>query len=91
MPGGHTAAATLFYAVVVIMLWPHLPKVGARFFLVTTAISVVLLVAISRIYLGVYFMTDCLAAVIEALLWLGICLSGASVHPAAVATARDQP
>ena len=89
-PSGHAAGATLFYAVVVIMLWPYLPKVGARFCLVTTVISVVLLVALSRIYLGGHFMTDCLAAVIEALLWLGICLSGASLHPAAVATPRDE-
>lgn len=89
-PSGHTVGATLYYAVVVIMLWPHLPKVGVRFCLVTTVTSVVLLVALSRIYLGVHFMTDCLAAVIEALLWLGICLSGTSLHPAAVATPRDE-
>ena len=73
-PSGHTAGAMLFYGIVVIWLWPRVPRVEARIVLLIAAISMVLLVAASRIVLGVHFMTDCIAAVFEAGVWLAICL-----------------
>lgn len=76
-PSGHTAGAMLFYGIVVVWLWPRLRGLGARIALPIAALLMVLLVAASRIVLGVHFMTDCIAAVIEAGAWLAICLFGA--------------
>ena len=89
-PSGHTAGATLFYAIVVILLWPHMPSVGARIALLTTATLLVLLVAVSRIFLGAHYMTDCVAATIEALVWLRICLNGAFRAPPVLSKPRDK-
>ena len=44
--------------------------------LVAAAAAMVLLVAASRIMLGVHFFSDCVAGVLEALVWLCICLAG---------------
>jgi len=73
-PSGHTAGAMLIYGIVVIWLWPRVRGLEARIALLIAAISMVLLVAASRIVLGVHFMTDCIAAMIEAGAWLAICL-----------------
>ena len=80
-PSGHTAGAMLFYGIVVVWLWPRVPGLEARIALLIAAILMVLLVAASRIVLGVHFMTDCIAAVIEAGAWLTICLFGAPGAP----------
>ena len=76
-PSGHTAGATLFYGIVVVWLSPRVSGVGARIALLIAATLMILLVAASRIVLGVHFMTDCIAAVIEAGAWLAICMLGA--------------
>ena len=76
-PSGHTAGAMLFYGVVVVWLWPRMRCLGAQLALSIAAMLMVLLVAASRLVLGVHFMTDCVAAVIEAGVWLAICLFGA--------------
>ena len=72
-PSGHTAGAMLFYGIVVVWLWPRVRRLEARIALLIAAVLMVLLVAASRIVLGVHFMTDCIAAVIEAGAWLAIC------------------
>lgn len=79
-PSGHTEGAMLFYGVVVIWLWPRMRAPWMRVALSIGAASLVLLVAASRIVLGLHFLSDCVAAVLEALLWLAICLAAA--HPA---------
>jgi undecaprenyl-diphosphatase len=73
-PSGHTAGAMLFYGIFLVWLWPRVRRLEARIALLIAAILMVLLVATSRIVLGVHFMTDCIAAVIDAGAWLAICL-----------------
>jgi undecaprenyl-diphosphatase len=76
-PSGHTAGATLLYGLLVFGLWPRMRSVAARLALLPGATAAVLLVGVSRIVMGVHFFSDCVAGVLEALLWLGICLWGA--------------
>jgi undecaprenyl-diphosphatase len=41
---------------------------------VLTAVLLIVLVAISRVYLGAHYLSDVVAAVIEGLLWLALSL-----------------
>jgi membrane-associated phospholipid phosphatase len=73
-PSGHVAAATLFYGVVAAML---IAKTGAwrwRAFIVLAALALVALVALTRMYLGVHYLSDVIAAFAGALAWLSLCL-----------------
>ena len=88
-PSGHVAGATLFYGLAVVWFWPRLRTGWARVALSLAAVSMVLLIAVSRIVLGVHYASDCVGAVIEGVLWLAICAPAA--HAAgAVAEARRQ-
>jgi len=90
-PSGHTAGAMLFYGIFVAWLWPCVRRPEARIALLITAILMVLLVAASRIVLGVHFMTDCIAAVIEAGAWLAICLFSAPRAAVSSSTRVGEP
>ncbi|WP_395406963.1 phosphatase PAP2 family protein [Pseudoduganella sp. UC29_106] len=73
-PSGHTVAATLFYG----LLACYLVMRGRRWLPVAGATLMVLLVACSRMYLGVHYLSDVLAAVAEGVAWLAICVTGMS-------------
>ena len=76
-PSGHTAGATLFYGVLAAYLmtvtrraW-HLP-------IVLAACVMVALVALSRVYLGMHYPSDVLAAMASSTAWLAIAFTGIS-------------
>lgn len=77
-PSGHTLAATVFYGVLACYLWTHARSPAERAALVVGALLMVALVAFSRVYLGVHYLTDVLAAVAEGLAWLAICVTAVS-------------
>lgn len=97
-PSGHTAGATLLYGLLVFALWPRvlrLPQAHAArqrlamLLLPCVAAAMVLSVAVSRIVLGVHFFSDCVAGVLEALVWLCICLAGGPSAAAVMAAPRN--
>lgn len=71
-PSGHTLGATVFYGFLVVLFWPGSTR-ATRVALVTLAVVMVPLVAASRIALGVHYFSDCVAAVVEGLVWLMVC------------------
>lgn len=75
-PSGHTAGAALFYGFLTALVFAH-PAAGRwRIAMAVVAVAMVLLVGLSRIYLGVHYFTDVVAALVEAALWLALCLAG---------------
>lgn len=76
-PSGHTAGAALFYGFLTALVFAHSGARRWRGPMVVLAVAMVLLVGLSRIYLGAHYFTDVVGAIVEALLWLGLCLSGA--------------
>ncbi|MDP9044594.1 MAG: phosphatase PAP2 family protein [Pseudomonadota bacterium] len=72
-PSGHTACATVFYGVLLGWAWSHWRGAAARAAWLFGAVGAVLLVATSRIALGEHYFSDCVAALLEGLLWLAIC------------------
>ena len=73
-PSGHTAGATLFYGfIAAYMVW-NTKKHWAQAVIVVGCAFMVALVGFSRIYLGVHYLSDVLAAMSVSIVWLVICL-----------------
>ncbi|MGV8894021.1 MAG: phosphatase PAP2 family protein [Burkholderiaceae bacterium] len=79
-PSGHTAATTLLYGVLAAYLISHLKPWRWRvvILVVTMAAMMVALVGLSRMYLGVHYLSDVLAATVEGIAWLALCLTVAT-------------
>lgn len=75
-PSGHVAGATLLYGVVAAMLVSGSIAWRTRVMIVLAAITMVALVALTRLYLGVHYLSDVLAAFAEGITWLTLCLTG---------------
>ena len=75
-PSGHMAGATLLYGLLAALLVTHVAKWRWRVLMVLVAAALALLVGLTRIYLGVHYLSDVLAAAAEALAWLALCLTG---------------
>lgn len=77
-PSGHTAAATCFYGVLAVFLCSRFRMRAERWGVIAIAALMIALVAASRVYLGVHYLSDVLAAIAEGVAWLAICLT--AVH-----------
>jgi undecaprenyl-diphosphatase len=77
-PSGHTAAATVFYGLLACYLVRRVRAWPARVLAVGGAVAMVMLVALSRMYLGVHYLSDVLAAAAEGAAWLAICITAVS-------------
>ena len=73
-PSGHTAAATVLYGVVAAYLVCTC-TVGWRVLMVFLAVGMVALVGLSRMYLGVHYLSDVVAAMASSTGWLAIVLT----------------
>jgi len=77
-PSGHTAAATVFYGLLACYLVRRTQAWRVRVLIVAGAVAMVMLVALSRMYLGVHYLSDVLAAAAEGAAWLAICVTAVS-------------
>ncbi len=73
-PSGHTMAATVFWGFVAAWAVPNLSQWRSRVLVVLGACFMVLLVGFSRLYLGVHYLSDVLAAMAEGVAWTALCL-----------------
>jgi membrane-associated phospholipid phosphatase len=72
-PSGHVAGSTLFYGVLTAFLVARIDSWSGRAAVVLLAFVMVALVAVSRLYLGVHYLSDVLAAFAEGVAWLAVC------------------
>lgn len=77
-PSGHTAAATLFYGTLAAYLVCVTRAWGVRAAIMSVAVLMVALVGLSRMYLGVHYLSDVLAAIAGSSTWLIICITASS-------------
>ena len=73
-PSGHVASATLFYGVLAAFLVSSLPTWSWRALAAIVACLLVVLVGVTRIYLGVHYFSDVVAAAAWSTAWLILCL-----------------
>lgn len=79
-PSGHASGATLFYGLLAAYLVCVLPGAAARGAVLLAAAAMVALVALSRVYLGVHYLSDVLAGIALGAAWLAICITGISTY-----------
>lgn len=83
-PSGHSMGAMALYGVLIFLIWHHVQHRGLRFLLILACAAMVLLIGLSRIYLGVHYPSDVLAGYLVS----GCLLSVAFLVFAARATRR---
>ena len=74
-PSGHVAAATLVYGLLAAFIVAKTDVWRRRVLITALPFLMVALVALSRVYLGVHYLSDILAAFAESLAWLALCLT----------------
>ena len=72
-PSGHAAGATVWWGFLLVWWFARHSGPGMRFAGVAVAVAMVLLAALSRVYLGVHYLSDVLAAIGEGAAWLALC------------------
>jgi membrane-associated phospholipid phosphatase len=73
-PSGHVAGATLFYGFLAAMFVSRWGDWSQKVMAVLAAMAMIALVALSRMYLGVHYLSDVLAAFAEGAAWLTLCI-----------------
>lgn len=74
-PSGHVVASTLFYGVLAALWISEKPSWARAFYTLLPASTMIVLVAFSRMYLGAHYLSDVLAAFLEAVAWLALCFT----------------
>jgi membrane-associated phospholipid phosphatase len=72
-PSSHMASATLGYGFLAVVLLQRVRRRGPRVLIVLAAAVLVTLVGVSRLALGVHYLSDVLAAGAVSLSWLALC------------------
>lgn len=75
-PSGHAMISFSFYGLLICLLWLNLRKPVLRFFLISLIGILILLIGISRIYLGVHYPSDVVAGFAAGSAWLVACILG---------------
>lgn len=72
LPSGHSSSSIFLYGAVAIMFMPYAPSRRIKFLLAMLTSVLIMLVGLSRIYLGVHYPTDVLAGYLVGAILLGI-------------------
>ncbi|MFC3797990.1 phosphatase PAP2 family protein [Cohnella sp. GCM10012308] len=69
-PSGHSMGAFSLYGILTYLLWKHVPVWWGRTMLLTACCALILLIGISRIYLGVHYPSDVFAGYLASGFWI---------------------
>ena len=75
-PSGHAMSSAIVYFTVAYLIARLEKRRWMRTLTIVSSLLLVLLISVSRLYLGVHYPSDVLAGVIIGLAWAGFCLAG---------------
>ena len=78
-PSGHTMSGTLLYGFLCALFVLSIKSSWLRLCAVLTAITLIGVIAFSRVYLGAHYLSDVLAAMAAGAAWLAICLTSVEI------------
>lgn len=70
LPSGHAFAATVFYGMMVYLVWRLTDRTWARALAAVLGVAIIVAVGLSRVYLNVHFLTDVVAGWLSGAAWL---------------------
>jgi undecaprenyl-diphosphatase len=74
-PSGHAMSATVVYGTVAYLLARLQKRRWARAITLSVAVIMILLICLTRLYLGVHYPSDVLGGIIVGLAWAGFCMA----------------
>ncbi len=74
-PSGHTMGATLFYGLVALFVARYARRWRWRVLALLLSFFIILVVALTRIYLGAHYLSDVMGAVAAGIAWLAFCVT----------------
>ncbi|MBU2632227.1 LssY C-terminal domain-containing protein [Patescibacteria group bacterium] len=74
-PSGHATISVVFYGFLTYVFWRSIKKWGRKLNFLLLGTSVILLIGLSRLYLGVHYLSDVSGGYLLGLLWLIIGIS----------------
>jgi undecaprenyl-diphosphatase len=74
-PSGHAMSATVVYGTVAYLLSRLQKHLWARVLTLTAAVVMILLICLTRLYLGVHYPSDVIAGIVVGLAWSGFCMA----------------
>jgi undecaprenyl-diphosphatase len=75
-PSGHATMSLIAYGLIAYFLYLRLPRAWMRVLTTSGLILLVMLIGLSRLYLGVHYFSDVLAGFAVGGLWLSFCITG---------------
>jgi undecaprenyl-diphosphatase len=75
-PSGHAMGSAIVYFTVAYLIARLEKRRWMRGITITTSLLLVLLISVSRLYLGVHYPSDVIAGMVIGLAWAGFCLAG---------------
>lgn len=71
-PSAHSALSVALYGLGAYVLWRHFPQRIVKLLIALFSVLLISAVTVSRLYLGVHYLTDVLGGLLVGLLWLSI-------------------
>ena len=79
-PSGHVAGTTLLYGLALVFVFQRTRSAPPRVLAALGVGLAIALVAFTRLYLGVHFLSDVVAGFLEAVVWLTLCLAALDAY-----------
>jgi undecaprenyl-diphosphatase len=77
-PSGHAMMSLIVYGLIAYFIYSGLPQRWQRVLITSALLVLVFLIGLSRLYLGVHYLSDVLAGFAAGLLWLSFCITAAN-------------
>lgn len=78
-PSAHAMTSLITYGLLAYFLWHEIHNRIVRILIVFTVVLLVILVGISRMTLGVHYLSDVLGGFMAGGIWLGVCIAAFSI------------